>query len=626
MLIFALAAGATFGSVLSALAAAPAPRPAAAAQDTTQAIDAAVKQALARCEDLLAKGKTHEAYPILLQARQACGEPRNPRIETLLAKVALAEKAPDKALEFVAPYADMKDFHDRLAEAYLTAGDAYLAAGRNRDALAIFDWMAAKAGGLPLVLAAEGCGKALMSLKDHAKAVEALDFAVRYAKSKCYDEVALIKRIESLLAKARRLADIELYGEDFVLYRDAEHLRREKGDFKRARPIYEEVIQRFPDGVYADASRLYGAMCLVEMNKVAEAQKELAAIRAADPYGLYAGEALLELGKIALVHHLQPQAAKGCFLLLDTWLREAKDKPPLNIDKLVVRDAAKKVTTPPVQEKYVDYWGNVKKSEIKPGQLVNRSTCPWYQDDLAEQCAMYLGFIAFADGRKEEAMAWYQKILECDPAARRMEKSGEWNDYSRLKWGVEHGYLYAYPQELDLYKDPRQRLAVMLVDLFYCIERNEDGIALCGRILKGAAVPMNNAQRDYVWFALGSCLQRAGRYGEALDAFEKVLQTRNGTFTERRAALAAGQLAVLSSDRIVNERGQGYLRSLASSSSVAPYQFMAMIAIGRNLIDRGLREEGLAWLKRVPEDAGAQWQIADFLIRMYTGQEPEDHK
>jgi hypothetical protein len=26
-----------------------------------------------------------------------------------------------------------------------------------------------------------------------------------------------------------------------------------------------------------------------------------------------------------------------------------------------------------------------------------------------------------------------------------MDTSGEWNDYSRLKWGAEHGYLYAYP-------------------------------------------------------------------------------------------------------------------------------------------------------------------------------------
>jgi len=242
-------------------------------------------------------------------------------------------------------------------------------------------------------------------------------------------------------------------------------------DIAAAREIYLEIIQKWPESVYAEASRLYAAQCLVALGKIPEAKQKLAAFRASDPYGLYRGEAVLEMGRIALEYDLAPQAARGCFLLLETWLKEVQDKTPLNIEKLAVREAAEKVTTPPAKEKYTDFWGNVKKNAIQPGQLVNRKTCPWYLDDLKEQMAMYLGFLAFVEGKKDEALAWYAKILECDPMTRRMDTSGTANDYSRLKWGAEHGYLYAYPQELALFKDPRHRLGVLLCDFYYVTER-----------------------------------------------------------------------------------------------------------------------------------------------------------
>jgi len=80
---------------------------------------------------------------------------------------------------------------------------------------------------------------------------------------------------------------------------------------------------------------------------------------------------------------------------------------------------------------------------------------------------MYLGFLCFVEGDKEGALASYKRILECDPETRRLDTSGEWNDYSRLKWGAEHGYLYAFPQELKALPGERQRLATLLVDFHY---------------------------------------------------------------------------------------------------------------------------------------------------------------
>jgi tetratricopeptide (TPR) repeat protein len=344
-------------------------------------------------------------------------------------------------------------------------------------------------------------------------------------------------------------------------------------------------------------------------------------LRKANPYGLYGGEAMLELGRIALECHLQPQAARGCFLLLDTWTREFKNKAPLEIEKLAaLPEAAVKVTTPPKEEKYVDFWGNVKKSEIKPGMLVNPKTCPWYLDDLKEQCAMYMGFLYFFEGDKENALAWYKKILDCDEATKRLNAQGEYNDYSRLTWGAEHGYLFAYPQELASFEGARQRLGALLVDFYYCTEQNEKGIALCKRLLDGQCGRLNGPGRDYIMFAMGACLERSGRRQEALEAYGSVLASRDGTYTECRAALAAGKLAIIDPNESVRKKGVMLLNDLAKSGSKTPPACEAMLVLGKYMLDTGRREEGFGILGAVPGDAGPYKDMANILIRMYRGE------
>jgi tetratricopeptide (TPR) repeat protein len=440
-----------------------------------------------RVGKLIDGGKYREAFGLLMQARQQSGQTRDIHIETLLGRLAVIEKAPDKALEFVAPYTkDLKAYTPEIGAACVVAGDAYLATAKNQQAVEVFDWVAGKGEGKTLVLAAEGCGKALLAMKQYQKAVEALDFAVRYAReNKRTDEPwdPMIARIQGLLDKARRLADIDMFGEDFVLFRDAERMRRLEKKFKEARDVYQDILKRFADGPYAEPSTLYGGMCLAEMGKVREAEKELVSLHVSNPYGLYTGEALLELGRLALEHHLEPGVARGTFALLDNWLTEVKAKPTvLNIAKRAVPQAAAKVTTPPAQEKYVDFFGNVKKSEVKPGMLVNAKTCPWYLDDLAEQCAMYQGFLFFAEGKKEESLAQYKRILDCDPMTRKMDTAGEWNDYSRLKFGAENGYLVAHPDELKAYT-PKQKLAVLLGDFHYVTQDVDNEFTKKARIV-----------------------------------------------------------------------------------------------------------------------------------------------
>jgi tetratricopeptide (TPR) repeat protein len=322
----------------------------------------AIREAVEQCAALVEAGDHRRVGPMLADlrhalAKQAEGEDdlarmaarELPRVDALIARVALDSKAPDKALDFVRPYVEPRDAYNLdHADCYLVAGDALLALGKPYDALVIFDWMAGKSDGVPLIRAAEGCGRAFLARKEFQKAIECFRFAIGYAQQCAYDQGALIGRLKGLLRDAQRLAEMDLYGEDFVRYRDAEHLRRVQGNHAAAREVYLEIIQKWPESIYSEASRLYAAKCLVALGKIEEAKQELAAFRASDPYGLYRGEAVLEMGRIALEYDLAPQAAKGCFLLLQTWLEEVQDKTPLNIEKLAVREAAEKVTTPPL--------------------------------------------------------------------------------------------------------------------------------------------------------------------------------------------------------------------------------------------------------------------------------------
>jgi predicted negative regulator of RcsB-dependent stress response/putative ubiquitin-RnfH superfamily antitoxin RatB of RatAB toxin-antitoxin module len=563
----------------------------------------AIHEAVEQCAALVEAGDHRKAVPMLADlrralAKQAQGEDDSaraaarelPRVDALVARVALDSKAPDKALDFVRPYVEPRDaYNPDHADSYLVAGDALLALGKPYDALVIFDWMAGKADGVPLIRAAEGCGRALLARKEFQKAVESFRFAVAYAREYAYNQEALIRRLEGLLRDAQRLAEMDLYGEDFVRYRDAERLRRVEGKHAAAREVYLEIIQKWPETIYAEASRLYAAQCLVAMGKIPEAKQELAAFRASDPYGLYRGEAVLEMGRIALEYDLAPQAARGCFLLLETWLREVQDKTPLAIEKLAVREAAEKVTAPPAKEKYTDFWGNVKKNAIQPGQLVNRKTCPWYLDDLKEQMAMYLGFLAFVEGKKDEALAWYAKILECDPTTRRLDTAGEWNDYSRLKWGAEHGYLYAYPNDLRLYdKNPRQKLAVLLFDFYYVTDRSDKAEQLAKRLLAGDFGLLAPPLREYPQYAYATALYDTKGNDAAFREYLKILPAAGGrlaTWTQCRAALAAANVGRSSSDPTIRQASRGLYVRLIRSNQQNEFTDKARIELARNLID-----------------------------------------
>lgn len=92
------------------------------------------------------------------------------------------------------------------------------------------------------------------------------------------DEEYLRERITDSMVGALRLWDIERYGEDFVLYREAEQMRREQGRYLEAYLAYKETEQKYAGTMFGEAARAHGIKCLwalAETGNAEEARKTI---------------------------------------------------------------------------------------------------------------------------------------------------------------------------------------------------------------------------------------------------------------------------------------------------------------------------------------------------------------
>ncbi len=370
---------------------------------------------------------------------------------------------------------------------------------------------------------------------------------------------------------------------------------------------------------YAEAAELFSAECrLLTGAAPEEVEKQLVALVAKDRYGLYVGEALLLLGRIALEKRMDAKLAMKYFGELDDWLAAAKGQPR----ELRVPAEDRKAVQPPQQEFTIDFWGNVSPPQLKPGQLANRATADWAMPDLEARSVRYIGFVYMTNKSQAKAKAAFKKLLDLDPATKALEDRGEASDYTRLMFGAQHGYLIAYPQELALF-DSKQQYAIFLADFYYVTQRYDQSLAMHQRLLNGEFGKLNDPQRDYPFLAQGLCFQRLGQPMEALAMFRKVIERwapGDAGFTDVRAATTAGNIAVWARDEELSKEGRQMLEKVIGSGAKNEFVYQAAVTLGRYEIQRGDKVKGLALLRQVPRSAGSSYHIADFLVKMHTGQ------
>ncbi|HBT77517.1 MAG TPA: hypothetical protein DEB39_11495, partial [Planctomycetaceae bacterium] len=255
------------------------------------------------------------------------------------------------------------------------------------------------------------------------------------------EEQQIIKsRLVEKKAIAQKLYDEDRFGPDWVAYRDAQRLHFD-GKYLEAYFAYMEVVEKYRDSVYGEAATCYLIEILCKMadkenikdaaetfkkkkrefetakrivkigerfgdpeelmtprrENVAQLEKAVSlwkstplgenAIHAAekyteqfierDKYGLYRGEAMLDVGLCRLEVYLDPEKGEPWLKRANEWFDEVK-KTDTALGKLEVPDKSKRISQAPKEERFTDAWTNVLNSKPKPGDLFNRRECKWY--------------------------------------------------------------------------------------------------------------------------------------------------------------------------------------------------------------------------------------------------------
>jgi len=561
------------------------------------------------------------------------------------------------------------------------------------QALRLFDHLAGTTTGEEQFEAAWRCGRSLALLGRYDDALDAFAFAHHTLRGMHpSDTPPHLKPLADGLNEDRKrvayLRDVTRYGLEYLLYRRAQE-HRLAGRYEQAAAGYRQVIDTAQDTMtrllieklstapgfttpaddnatkvdespYTAASRLYEALCMIELGKAREAVKQLETFADEDPATklpstpalstakggitpeaapegnpeaapeinpdtaaptpplLFRGQALLELGRIALEHELDLDRAETYFARLDHWITLARaDNADWAFSELLpgIKKAAKARTDGPDREyRKPDFWGNVKKAPIDPGMLVNRKTTPWYLDDLEEDTAKFRGFLHFARGDGDKALEQWKRIIALDDEASDGSLASNPNDFTRLKFGAERGYLIAYPQDLKLYT-PQQRTKLLLADFHYVSQDYEKAEAIYRSMLssgaRGAKAGLpgaDTAADDYLLFALAECAYRARRDKmEALQLYRRILATRHGTWTEARAAFRFMNRSREVADPQMRKDGEQVLAELAESNHPSPFAWQAKVVLAFTLMREDRFAEADELLAAMPPEADARY-------------------
>lgn len=317
--------------------------------------------------------------------------------------------------------------------------------------------------------------------------------------------------IEARIADLERKVDIDQYGLDYVLYREAQTLRRSNhpaaldftdiaaafrirntsmppsipgADFEAARAQYVEITELFPTGVYTEASKLYAAVCLAHLGDIRGAMRELTAFYKQNPDGLYRGAALLLLGDLYLVGQWDPINAKEAYTRASAWTASVGERQRI-LETYAVPEKSVKVSKPPERPRSMNQHGQISAHELEPGILVNRLTADWYLPRLLSEAEWKLGFLAVVADEPDAAKRHFDQALEQDQLLGRAVGMGVYNAYDRLLMSLKNKVFTGKEEGMEGLRG-KVRLAMHWADFNFMLENFDLAKDLYRRIQKAA--------------------------------------------------------------------------------------------------------------------------------------------
>ena len=418
--------------------------------------------------------------------------------------------------------------------------------------------------------------------------------ALHKAVSKYNLPIVETRTIRAKLAEAKRMIEIKKYGKGWVLYRDAEAKRRSRKAYLEAYLAYDGIKKEFPKTVWSEAAMCYSIKCLLALAEPENAKKANRAVatikrrlaenkellrdaeRSISPvaarkeikdairkiearvarmkavptgkkaamlaertaekfikeneFGLYRGEILVDLGDFYFEVRLVDTKAAMYFERANSWLEHVV-KVDREIGVFDVPGKARKVAVAPPARYRRDGWGNIGKSRMGVGAIVNRRQAPWYLDDLCYRMNIRRGVLYYLYGKMEKARTIFLGLRKYDARCRLDEKEIWGSTAQRLAAAAEDKLGPRAENEfLRVFRGKRQ-LAALLGNFAYDALDFRGSEAIYLRLLKGEFGKLSREEEAYVRYLLGNIKHMQGREKESiryLSVFEdtKFIKTR----------------------------------------------------------------------------------------------------
>lgn len=402
------------------------------------------------------------------------------------------------------------------------------------------------------------------------------------------DQLRIIRNgLWAAMDAAKSKVDIEKYGPGYILYREADWLRRFGNQPVMAYANFQKVIREYPGTIYAEASAAYSIECLCDcasglkgdlvgfalkdsakrleeltaslsdMAKIGSAKeiregqiklideqktmieilqvipelkgksealilKKASEFISSKPFGVYRGEVMIALGDYYFEGENKLVESLTWYTKAISWYSDVGSGAGVS-DVFSIDDRVKEITAPPLTMKSKDDWGNVSRSSIAAGDLINHRTCEWYSSQQMLDAKVKSGAIEFIEGKIEPAVLNLKAILKFDVEESHLHEMGLPNSYDRLVNGIRSGRLNATETELNLFKN-ESKVALIAAEIAYETEDWEKAGRLYAAVsLKYGCGLVKDAQL-YLRFMRGSTLLMTGNEKEAEKEFQAVAE------------------------------------------------------------------------------------------------------
>ncbi len=277
------------------------------------------------------------------------------------------------------------------------------------------------------------------------------------------------------------------------LYADMKH-------YSKASEIAKQIIQEFPQSVFsAAAGYSYGVYLLQDQSEPNEVKRIQNMIQwmqrfvAEDPDGLYRGEALLLVGKVAMEKLWDAKHAMEYYQRALAYFVKARENAnalslyaPISGDLQSYAQPKGKLTT-------YNQWYRVVRHDQAPLKLYNTSSSPpWYRNEQEKACHLAIGFLLFNDEKYDEAKEHWSKILSLDEGMQAMPSHLP-NVRTRLLGACDQKFITFSQDEKKKIQNPRMRLKILYAEYLYFLERFEEAIEIYQDILANSDSPAEKA-------------------------------------------------------------------------------------------------------------------------------------